>query len=256
MSKHRNPSNGSADRNAAPNFDLLARPYRWMEYASFGHALERCRFHYLGQFADRSSALVLGDGDGRFTARLLAHCAAIRVHAVDGSPAMLAALTRRAQRVGAADRLTTEVTDLRTGIRFDSPSQTGTAAVEKIARNAPDIIATHFFLDCLATEEVEQLARHLHAQTRGDTLWVISEFAIPDHGWMRPLAAVLVAVLYRAFRLLTHLGPQQLPRYASALQAAGWRRIERYQHLRGLLVSELWKQSSCVVPAIDGLGRE
>ena len=56
----------------AANFDLIARPYRWLEYLTFGPALARCRNHFLPQLTDRRAALVLGDGDGRFLARLLA----------------------------------------------------------------------------------------------------------------------------------------------------------------------------------------
>ena len=54
-----------------PDFNRIARPYRWLEYLSFGPLLERCRFHRLPQMVDAKRALVLGDGDGRFLARLL-----------------------------------------------------------------------------------------------------------------------------------------------------------------------------------------
>ena len=216
----------------APNFDRLARPYRWMEYLSFGRALERCRFHWLDRLRDRQQALVLGDGDGRFTARLLAVNPTLRVHALDGSRAMLAAMTRRAQRIAAAARLTTEQADLRL---WPGP---GAATLS----GPIDLIATHFFLDCLTTDEVARLAQLLHAQAQPDALWVVSEFAIPARGWIRAPAAVLVSVLYRAFRLLTGLGPQQLPLYALALEQAGWRPYARHEHLRGLLVSELWRK--------------
>ncbi len=232
----------------APNFDRLARPYRWMEYLSFGRALERCRFHWLDRLRDRRQALVLGDGDGRFTARLLAANPTIHVHAIDGSRAMLAAVTRRARRVAADTRLTTEQADLRLWTGPDAATWTGPAlprgaAVGKpLASSAVDLIVTHFFLDCLTTDEVARLARLLHIQTQPDTLWVVSEFAIPARGWMHPLAAALVAVLYRVFRLLTGLGPQRLPEYAQALERAGWRPCARREHWHGLLVSELWRK--------------
>ena len=64
-----------------PDFDRLARLYRWMEYLTFGPWLQRCRSAFLGGIANSRRALVLGDGDGRFTARLLADCPAIRIDA-------------------------------------------------------------------------------------------------------------------------------------------------------------------------------
>lgn len=224
----------TAPAGTAPNFNRLAAPYRWMEYLSFGPALERCRFHFLSRLAHCRSGLVLGDGDGRFTARLLAAYPNLRIHAIDGSPAMLAALRRRVATVAATSRLTTETTDLRL---WSAPS----APTNPSQPFAPDCIATHFFLDCLTTPEVARLARSLSALATPGCLWVVSEFAIPARGWMRPLAAALVAALYRAFGWLTGLQPQQLPDHLTALAASGWHCIQRHRHLGGLLVSELWQ---------------
>lgn len=47
-------------RNSEANFDWIARPYRWMEYATFGRALERCRNRFLTELRDCRSALALG----------------------------------------------------------------------------------------------------------------------------------------------------------------------------------------------------
>jgi SAM-dependent methyltransferase len=94
---------------AAPNFDSLARPYRWMEYLTFGSALQRCRTHFLPQLSGRcpalGTALILGDGDGRFLARLLAANPHLSVDAVDTSAAMLRQLTRRAAAASPAPML-------------------------------------------------------------------------------------------------------------------------------------------------------
>ena len=50
------------------NCDRIARWYRWLEYASFGRALERRRLEYLAATADARRVLILGEGDGRFLA--------------------------------------------------------------------------------------------------------------------------------------------------------------------------------------------
>ena len=81
-----------------PNFNRIARPYRWLEYLTLGPALTRCRTHFLPQLAACRTALVLGDGDGRFLAGLLAANPDLRADAVDTSATMLQLLTRRAQR--------------------------------------------------------------------------------------------------------------------------------------------------------------
>jgi hypothetical protein len=53
-----------------PDFNRLARFYRWMELVSFGPWLCWCRCAFVGEVSACRYALILGDGDGRFTARL------------------------------------------------------------------------------------------------------------------------------------------------------------------------------------------
>jgi SAM-dependent methyltransferase len=212
----------------APNFDLLPRAYRWMEWATFGPWLSLCRSTFLPRLTHCHSALVLGDGDGRFTAQLLRENQSIRVHAIDASPAMLAALTQACSPN--AGRLATENADLRTGQPLPTPPY--------------DLVVTHFFLDCLSIGEVLALAQRIKPSLSPDALWVVSEFAIPP-GWFGCLvAAPIVRALYLAFGLLTGLRPRTLPDYASALNQAGFTRIGRRSRLGGLLVSELWTDSA------------
>jgi hypothetical protein len=230
------PSLGPAD--AAPNFDRLARAYRWMEWLTFGPFLGLCRSNYLPRLNLCRHALVLGDGDGRFNARLMRENPSIRVHALDGSHAMLAALT---QACGPnAARLTTQHVDLLTWQPPPTPMP------------FYDLVVTHFFLDCLSGDEVLALARRIRPTLATGALWVISEFAVPK-GWFGRLAAgMIVRALYLAFALLTGLRPRKLPDYASAMSAAGFMRVHRRPRLGGLLVSELWADESISSQDISG----
>ncbi len=213
----------------APNFDPLARIYRWMEYLSFGPMLERCRFRFLPQCCQARHALVLGDGDGRFTARLLAANPAIQVDAVDASAAMLTALRRRVRRdhPEADARLSTTQADLR---RF-APGRTGY-----------DLVVSHFFLDCLTDEDVSALVERLVPHVTEDAIWLVSEFSIPEKGWRRAGSQLLVRFLYFAFFVLTHLRVRHIPDYAEVFRRHGFYRHENTQFLGGLLVAEVWKR--------------
>jgi hypothetical protein len=195
-----------------------------MEWFSFGPFLSRCRCAFLPEFADRRLALVLGDGDGRFTGRLLRENQQINAHAIDASDAMLSELTRRA--AFASQRLQTLVADART---FTPSSR------------SYDLIATHFFLDCLTTVEVEQLAARLRGQAERDALWVVSDFAV-SAGWFgRVIARPLITALYIAFGWLTGLTIRRLPDHHTALTRAGWSLDREQKLLGGLLISELWR---------------
>jgi SAM-dependent methyltransferase len=207
-----------------PDFDRLALVYCWMEWVSFGPWLGRCRCAFLDRLSHCRRALVLGDGDGRFTARLLAHNPAILVDAVDASPAMLSELARRAGQH--RSRVQIQVADIRAW---------------EPAAPAYDLVVTHFFLDCMAPDEVESLARRLRSHLRSDAAWVVSEFNLPANRFGQFIAEPLIALLYRAFGLLTGLTIRTLPDHGKALAQSGFILKHQQKWLGGLLVSDWWE---------------
>lgn len=145
------------------SFDLLARPYRWLEYLTLGHALERCRFYYLPELVKARWALVLGDGDGRFLARLLRANPNLEADVIDISPAMLRKVEGRLTPKERA-RINVHCVDAR---RFVLPGK------------YYDLVVTHFFLDCLYEEEIAAMSERIAPQMEAGALWIVSEFAVP-----------------------------------------------------------------------------
>ena len=207
-----------------PNFDRLARSYRWLEYLSLGPLLERTRNHHISALAACTHALVLGDGDGRFTARLLASHPTIRVHAVDASAAMLAELCRRTPR-STDNRLRTTHADAR----------------QILSSRDINLIVTHFFLDCFDQPDVDALIPRLASGLPSGTLWLVSDFRIPP-GALGPPARAYIRVLYLGFRMLTGLRTIRLPDHEAPLARAGFRRIALSRRLFGMLTTELWRK--------------
>jgi ubiquinone/menaquinone biosynthesis C-methylase UbiE len=208
-----------------PDFNRIARPYRWLEYLTLGPILQRTRTHFLPQLTHCRHALILGDGDGRFTAALLARSLTLHAQAVDLSPAMLALLQRNVARAGAASRLRAHHADLRT-FTPDPP---------------PDLITTHFVLDCLTQSEVDTLIAGLAPLLQPHGLWLFSDFRIPQ-GPLHWPARLYIRLLYLAFRILTGLRTTRLPDHEIPLDRAGLRRIARHRALCGLLTTELWQR--------------
>jgi hypothetical protein len=103
-----------------------------------------------------------------------------------------------------------------------------------------DLIVTHFFLDCLTTEEVQSLARQLRVAVSPSALWLVSEFAIPPSLFGRVIGRPLVAALYLAFGWLTGLTVRILPDHRTALSASGFILVQHRELLWGLLTGELW----------------
>jgi SAM-dependent methyltransferase len=228
--------------NQPPDFNRLAGLYRWMEFCTFGPWLWLTRRAYLGQLIQCRRALVLGDGDGRFTARLLRANPAVHVDAVDASGAMLHALLRRASPDGG--RVRVHLADVR-GWQLPAP----------IVAAPFDLVATHFFLDCFTQAEVQSLATKLRSAMSPSGLWVISEFAVPPGFFGRFIARPLVASLYQSFGWLTGLNVRTLPDHAFALRQAGFTLQERRTRLGGLLIAELWSAkapNSTLTPTKSG----
>jgi hypothetical protein len=213
--------------NPPPNFNRLARLYRWMEFATFGPFLAQTRNAFLPETATAANALIFGDGDGRFVARLLRANPGLRIDAVDASLAMLQSLLRRTGPN--ASRIRTHHADARA---FTPPNPPPEARY--------DLIVTHFFLDCLTTAEIQSLAAALRAAAAPNALWLISDFAIPSTRYGRLIAAPIVHSLYRAFGFLTGLTIRALPDHSTALRQSGFVLLAHHTHLAGLLVSELW----------------
>lgn len=209
-----------------PNFDRIAKPYRWLEYLTLGRALERCRLYFLPDLLQHKNALVLGDGDGRFLAALMATNRNLEAEAVDSSATMLHLLCKRCEA---------SASDVSTRLRIQR-----TSALAFVPTAPYDLVATHFFLDCLSQADLESLIFRIAPALAPGALWVISDFRIPP-GFMCFPARIAVRFLYLAFRILTGLRTTRLPDYAKPLVRAGLTRIEYHHSLAGLLTTELWQ---------------
>lgn len=208
------------------DFDWIARPYRWLEYVTLGPMLQRCRTYFLPQIAGCEKALVLGDGDGRFLAKLMAQNLTLQADAVDTSGTMLELLTLRVDRTtpGASMRLRTHHGN----------------ALEFVQGEGYDLVVTHFLLDCLVQEDVEKLVASVRTRMQPGAVWLISDFRTPE-GFLEWPSRVLIRSLYLAFRMATGLRTSRLPDYATSLVLAGFVPVEEHLLLGGLLTTAIWK---------------
>lgn len=207
------------------NFDRIARPYRWLEYLSFGPLLARCRTAQLPHLTGARHALVLGDGDGRFLARLLAANPTMTADVVDSSHSMLMLLEHRIRKSGDHQRICLHHAD----------------ALEWNPTGTYDLIVTHFFLDCFFPHQLEQLFDSVLPHARPGAHWVISEFAIPRNRFAAYFARAIIGGLYRIFGWTTGLPVRALPDYATSLLRRGLAPAHDRRYLAGLLCSQLWK---------------
>jgi ubiquinone/menaquinone biosynthesis C-methylase UbiE len=208
------------------NCDRIARWYRWLEYLSFGRALERRRFEYLTVTADARRVLMLGEGDGRFLAAFVRDNDQAEVDSIESSREMM---RLAADRIRGRGRVTFHHADARL---------VGLPAGEY------DLVVTHFFLDCFSTEESAGLISRISGAAAPRARWLISEFDQHGEGFARYWTALLIRCCYFFFRLTTGLETTRLPEYRGALRANGFARMRYKEALGGLLISELWERVS------------
>jgi len=206
------------------NCDRIARWYQVMEYFTLGPTLERRRREFIGEIADAKRALILGDGDGRFTAKFLKVSKACSVDCVELSAEMIRQARRRTERI-----------PTQAAVRFLNGD------VMTVALEGPyDLIVSHFFLDCFTTAQVEQLVQRLVEVAPG-ARWVISEFRIPANGVASLAGSLLIGLLYRIFRWFTGLQVNRLSDYPQVFRKLGFEQRQSRSALGGILVSELWQ---------------
>ena len=208
------------------NADPVARVYRWLEYAAFGRTLERARFDFLGQAATARRVIIVGEGDGRFLARLLKCNPEANIAVVDCSARMIE-LARR--RVRARDRERVQFHHL-------------DAAAERLPDGPFDLAVTHFFFDIIETHEAESVIANLDARLTPQARWLLSEFQVPAGAARGIHARLWLRSMYGFFQATTKLRANRLSPYRELLACRGWRETASRERRLGMIRSQMWER--------------
>jgi len=213
-------------RTRTSGFDRLARSYDGMENLLAGQKLVGGREFFLSALPPPRQVLLVGEGHGRFLAAILKKHPHAEITCVDASARMLAVTRRRLRGL----MITRPVRFLRRDLRDWSPPT-----------NSYDLIVTHFFLDCFPPEELAKVISRLAAAATPGGYWLLSDFQLPAAGWRRLRAALILWVMYRFFRLVTHLPASELTPPGPLFVRQGYQRRHRQEFEWGLIVSEVWQ---------------
>jgi ubiquinone/menaquinone biosynthesis C-methylase UbiE len=217
-----------ASTTANMNCDVIARWYEPAEHLSFRHALEDRRFAYVSHLRSSRRAMLCGGGDGRFMAALLQANPAVEVTYVDLSQEMMRIAERRVAQLGAS---------FRNRVQFFC----GDIMTFVPPHRGYDLFATHFFLDCLTSEDVQLLILKVTEWSQPNAKWVLSEFQQSQSAVGKLWSGAIIRGLYVAFRVTTGLRVNCIPQYASPLFSAGFRLRQSQTASGGLLISQLWE---------------
>jgi ubiquinone/menaquinone biosynthesis C-methylase UbiE len=211
------------------SFDALAPHYRWMERLLAGEKLQRCRTAFIERIANNQEILILGQGAGRFVAKLAAINRTARITCLDSSSGMLR-MTEKALR--RENNFSNRIELLHCNILTWIPPE---------ARF--DGIISHFFLDCFTPSQLEEIVRRVAISARPRALWLLSDFNQPEFGLSKWRARVILWVMYRFFRLLTRLPASDLVSPDAFLQKNGFQLCERRFADWNFLHTDLWQRT-------------
>jgi cyclopropane fatty-acyl-phospholipid synthase-like methyltransferase len=212
------------------DFDGLAAFYRPLELLAFGRDLERARFCFINELRDCRRILVLGEGDGRFLARLVRTVPGAWIHCVDSSPAMQELAISRISGTGAEGRVTFEQADMLSG---------------SLDPGTYDAVVTLFFLDCFTPEQVAAVVARVRQGLRGCARWLFADFALPRRGILRLRARIWLKVLYLFFGWSTSMAVRSLPPSEDILMKSGFRRVATRDFQWGLVRSAVFVLPDC-----------
>jgi ubiquinone/menaquinone biosynthesis C-methylase UbiE len=208
------------------NADRIARSYRWLEYLAFGFGLERARFDFLSHAAGARRVLILGEGDGRFLARLLELNRGASVAVVEASSRMIDLARHRVPR------------GERSRVQFHQ--------IDVVARCLPegpfDLAVTHFFLDVLDRRDAEALILRVSAVLAPGAGWLVSEFQEPSGIFRRLHARFWLRAMYWFFSATAGLRVSKLPPYRNLLKRSGFTEIDYRERRLGLIRSQVWRK--------------
>jgi ubiquinone/menaquinone biosynthesis C-methylase UbiE len=210
------------------NADRIASCYRWLEYAAFGLTLEKSRYDFLSHAATARRVLILGEGDGRFLARLLRCNRAASVAVIESSGGMIQ-LAR--SRVAPGDRWRVEFHQI-------------DALAHPLPAGPFDCVVSHFFLDILTCRDADALIGKVTAQLSPGAHWLVSEFQEPPSGVRHLHARLWLFAMYGFFSITTGLSTAKLPPYRSMLQRRGLAEVEHRERRFGLIRSQVWYKHS------------
>jgi ubiquinone/menaquinone biosynthesis C-methylase UbiE len=206
------------------NCDRIAPFYRMFETLAFGTRLQHHRLVFLDAAANKHRALILGDGDGRFTQALTCAYPTLPIDSVDLSPGMLIQARRRL--------LTNPNVSLTHADALKFPFPVATY----------DILFTHFFLDCFNPEDLATLIPRISQSLCPKGTWIITDFRQAPGGWRSIYTRAWLNIMYSFFYLATGLKTRHLASYCEELRAAHFTLLqERISH-DGLITSQHWQR--------------
>jgi ubiquinone/menaquinone biosynthesis C-methylase UbiE len=202
-------------------FDLVAPFYPALERCVFGSRLDEARqaFYDCALQADR--ILLVGEGNGRFLASLLARKIGGSIRVVEKSPVMIRLAKDRIDGQREAD-----LEFIEADIRHCIPERPF------------DYIVTHFFLDQFNPPAQQVIIDRFTELSTEEAAWINVDFVPPRTRGGR----TLMWLQYAFFRVMTRLEARRCFDESTLAAQSGWIVLESLSFLSGFIVAKRYQK--------------
>ena len=200
-------------------YDALAR------IASLNQ-INKSQLTFLSHLSTQSQCLILGGGTGHFLQKLLEENKTIHVTYVDASVKMIESAQKRI-----AKNLPNELH------RIIIIS----ACVEDFIFENYDLIICNYFLDLFDDAYVTLLIERFKQHLNKDALLYITDFTIPEKGFIHWSTNAGLKILYKFFKWTTNLPTQKLPAIDTIVRGKGFCVLNTESFLKGILKCTVYK---------------
>ena len=207
-------------------FDRIAFLYDEIAQIASFNQINKSQLAFLSHLSTQSTCLILGGGTGYFLQKLLEENKTIHVTYVDASVKMIAS---------AQKRITKNLPNELHRVIFIN------ACVEDFIFENYDLIICNYFLDLFDDAYVTLLIERFKQHLKKDGLLYITDFSIPEKGFMHWSAKVGLKILYLFFKWTTNLPTQNLPAIDAIVKQKGFYILSVKSFLKGILKCTVYK---------------
>lgn len=184
---------------SSANFDGVAAIYDTLSNVVFGRSMVRSQTFYLRDIPSGAKVLIIGGGTGWLLKELLVVNSTCSIWYIEASAKMLELTKERISKSSNAIHLIHGTEDsIPPGIKFDA-------------------VITHFYLDLFSQISCNQVIQKISRSMHVKSMWLVTDF-INKTWWQN----ILLFVMYKFFRLTSHIEASNLPAWQQLLKTNGF----------------------------------
>lgn len=203
------------NQRIAKGFDRLAPVYDYLSRIVFGKSLPYAQQYFLTSIRADDRILILGGGSGDFLRSVLKHQPSVVIDYIDISEKMI--------------RLAREKTQNPSTVNF----------IVGTEQNIPDsrysVVITNFYLDLFSDNTLQYVVQKIKAHLQPGGQWLVTDF-VNEKWWHQ----MMLGVMYRFFRIITHIEATHLPQWTQCLIKNGATQIDSKRFYGGFIEAKVY----------------